>query len=545
MSKKTNKVQGRERNLFKTKALKKLSGVLATLLVISMLTPILAFASGFTDVRYRANGTVTGTIYLDGAVGEAVYDGAATQRIQLNILDANNNVIGNVYANYRNSQDGDTHYFNFQSTAISSTYQRIQLQYENVEVGETVTTWVYRESRTGGGGGGWGPIGGIGSDIVGSDGRANADRLAQLLRDNANATLEFSGDYVLLPASALQEGNTLKLINEVGSYTLPLKQINYASLADQLDLDLSNLWIRVQIKEVSEQTQSAIEAAAAQLGSEVLATGVDFYVGAEDYAGDDQVAINNFGNTYVSRTINVEGSVDNNKTTGVVFSNNRLSFVPSTFAADGDDTVATLKRNTNSIYTVVSSDNTFNDVNTHWGRQYVDLLANKLIVDGYEDGSFGPERNVTRAEFAAIVTRSLGLDTSVSSSTYFTDVTSGSWYAGVVNAAAQAGLVDGYEDGTFRPNAQINREELAAMVVRASAYAGNEISVSSSEQATLLARFADSTEIVWGHEEVAAAIKAGIIDGMTNTTVVPRADATRAQSSAMLKRFLDNANFIN
>ncbi|WP_052310083.1 S-layer homology domain-containing protein [Paenibacillus senegalensis] len=535
MSKKTNIVQGRERNLFKTKAMKKLSGALATLLVISMLTPILAFAASF-DWSFSRSGDIRGTVTLD------TYN---QEEVEVYIFGPNG-LITTTKATYdpnRNTENGYGYVidFSFANTDVpSSVYLGV---YDGGEFFKTSTR--NRPAAGGGGGGGWGPIGGIGNDIVGSDSRANADRLAALLRDNANATLEFSGDYVLLPASALQEGNTLKLVNEVGSYTLPLKQINYTSLANQLDLELNDLWIRVQIKEVNEQTQSAIEAAAAKLGSKVLATGVDFYVGAENYAADDQVAINNFGNTYASRTINVEGSVNNSKATGVVFSNNKLSFVPSTFAASGDNTVATLKRNTNSIYTVIESDISFNDVNTHWGRQYIDLLANKLIVDGYEDGSFGPERNVTRAEFAALITRSLGLDTSVTSSTYFTDVTSGSWYAGVVNAAAQAGLVDGYEDGTFRPNAQINREELAAMVVRASAYAGNEISVSASEQTNLLARYADSTEIVWGHKEVAAAIKAGIIDGMTDTTVVPRADATRAQSAAMLKRFLDNAKFIN
>src|SRR5690606_9302204 len=101
---------------------------------------------------------------------------------------------------------------------------------------------------------------------------------------------------------------------------------------------------------------------------------------------------------------------------------------------DGDNSKVTIKRNGTGVYAAIATDISFNDVASHWAKSYVDLLSHKLIVDGYEDGSFGPERNITRAEFAAIVTRSLGLDTSVTSSTYFSDVQSGDWYAGVVNA---------------------------------------------------------------------------------------------------------------
>lgn len=537
MSKKTKTMQGRERNLFKSKVMKKMSGVLATLLVISMLTPLLAFAASF-NYTYSRSGEVKGSVTLDTYHEEPVTVGVYENKV--------NGGFDVTTATYSVYEDGKGYVYNYDfklDTAYSSVYLRV---FENGKWSDKSAVRS-RPGASGGGGGGWGPIGGIGNDIVDSNGRADANRLAELLKENANATLEFEGDFVLLPASALQEGNTLKLVNETGSFTLPLKAINYTSLADQLELELDDLWIRVGIKEVAEDTQSAIESAASQLGSDVKATAVDFYVGAEDYNEEEQIAINSFGNTYANRTISVEGSVDSTKATGALYNptTRTLSFVPSTFAADGNDTVATLKRNGNSIYTVIESDISFNDVNTHWGRTYIDLLANKLIVDGYEDGSFGPERSVTRAEFAALITRSLGLDSSVTSSTYFTDVTSGSWYAGVVNAAAQTGIVDGYEDGTFRPNDQINREELAAMVVRASAYAGKEISVSSSEQASLLARFADSSQIVWGQQEIAAAIKAGIIDGVTDTTVVPRDEATRAQSSAMLKRFLENANFIN
>jgi len=114
----------------------------------------------------------------------------------------------------------------------------------------------------------------------------------------------------------------------------------------------------------------------------------------------------------------------------------------------------------------------------------------------------------------------------------------------VVGAAAKAGIVDGYEDGTFRPNAQITREELAAMVVRAYRYAGGDVTVTASEQVRILAAWSDANRIVWGHEVVAVAVKAGLMDGMTNTTLETYGQATRAQSAAMLHRFLSKVQFM-
>lgn len=167
-----------------------------------------------------------------------------------------------------------------------------------------------------------------------------------------------------------------------------------------------------------------------------------------------------------------------------------------------------------------------------------------MIVDGVTDTTFEADRNITRAEFAALVVRSLGLNT-VSGATYFSDVKSGDWYADVVGAAAQAKLVDGYEDGTFRPNAEITREELAAMVVRALKFAGVEINVDATKQAQLLSVWKDTNNIVWGKAEVTAALDAGLMNGMTDTTLGTDGQATRAQSAAMLKRFLTKAAFIN
>ncbi|HIT30243.1 MAG TPA: S-layer homology domain-containing protein, partial [Candidatus Scatomorpha stercoravium] len=83
---------------------------------------------------------------------------------------------------------------------------------------------------------------------------------------------------------------------------------------------------------------------------------------------------------------------------------------------------------------------------------------------GYEDGSFRPNASITRAEFVAIATRFF--DYSARYEGGFTDVSYGDWYADCVQASADMGLVNGYEDGSFRPNASITRAEACAIVNR-------------------------------------------------------------------------------
>jgi hypothetical protein len=288
----------------------------------------------------------------------------------------------------------------------------------------------------------------------------------------------------------------------------------------------------------------SISAAATALGATQIATPVDFTIVGLGKDGQTQAV--DLGNTYISRILPITKAADTTRSTGVVFdpTSKKLSFVPTLFSSSEDTNQATIKRNSNSIYTALELNKSFPDSKGHWAQGNIELLANKLVIDGVTDTTFEPERNITRAEFAALVVRSLGLDQAAGSSS-FTDVAAGDWFAGVVGAATKAKIIDGYEDMTFRPNQPIKREELAAMVVRALNYAGAKPTVTADRQAELLAKFTDSSSIVWAQSEIATAIEAGIIDGMTDTTIAPGNQATRAQSATMLKRLLTKSNFIN
>ncbi len=110
-----------------------------------------------------------------------------------------------------------------------------------------------------------------------------------------------------------------------------------------------------------------------------------------------------------------------------------------------------------------TTDNDFTDVGADaWYNETVSTLANAGVLAGYEDGSFRPNAPITRAEYAAIATRFDDLAAGTSS---FTDI-SGHWAEAAINAAYSAGWVGGYEDGTFRPDQNITRAEAMALINR-------------------------------------------------------------------------------
>ena len=108
--------------------------------------------------------------------------------------------------------------------------------------------------------------------------------------------------------------------------------------------------------------------------------------------------------------------------------------------------------------------NTFSDVaKSHWAANYIGYMQQFGIITGYADGSFRPDASVTRAEFAAIASRFEALTEGTKS---FSDVPGSHWAAKYINFAATRGWVNGYADGTFRPNNSITRAEVAAVTCR-------------------------------------------------------------------------------
>jgi trimeric autotransporter adhesin len=126
----------------------------------------------------------------------------------------------------------------------------------------------------------------------------------------------------------------------------------------------------------------------------------------------------------------------------------------------------------------------------------------------------------------------------------FRDVQPSTQTGDYIGAAAKAGIITGNTDGTFRPNDNITREQLAIMIIRAMEYTKNPITLSGSTSSALSA-FKDRGKIQNASAEfVAKAVQEGIILGMTTTEFQPQGNATRAQAAVMLQRMLGMAGFL-
>ena len=113
-----------------------------------------------------------------------------------------------------------------------------------------------------------------------------------------------------------------------------------------------------------------------------------------------------------------------------------------------------------------SSENNFSDVSADkWYNNAVSTLSRMGVIGGYADGTFRPDAPISRAEFAKIAV-SFTQNTGSATYNYFTDVKTTDWFAPYVTAAKDAGLIEGYSDGSFKPESKITRAEACAIVNR-------------------------------------------------------------------------------
>jgi hypothetical protein len=157
-------------------------------------------------------------------------------------------------------------------------------------------------------------------------------------------------------------------------------------------------------------------------------------------------------------------------------------------------------------------------------------MAAKNAVNGYEDGTFKPEEKVTRAQFVKMLVSSLEEKLEAYDGS-FTDVAEGDWFAPYVAAAKKLGIASGYADGSFKPNKEISRTEMAVML---SSLTDEELT--EEDAAKELTVFADADSIPsWAREAVAEVVKAGLMNG-DNGSFNPNNTANRAEAAAVIYR---------
>lgn len=170
----------------------------------------------------------------------------------------------------------------------------------------------------------------------------------------------------------------------------------------------------------------------------------------------------------------------------------------------------------------------FKDVEGHWALENIKLLKTKGIISGFEDGTFRPEGQVTRAQLTVMLVRAKGLKVKPQPKKYYTDVKSDFWAYKEIAAAKEAGLISPNLGTSFQPNLSATRELIADMVNR------------SFKPTAIRAgqKFSDINKS-WAKTAIVALNKGGVIDGYPDNTYRPQKPVTRAEISAMFIRAID------
>ena len=177
------------------------------------------------------------------------------------------------------------------------------------------------------------------------------------------------------------------------------------------------------------------------------------------------------------------------------------------------------------------------DIKGHWAQEAIYYLINKSLVNGVDvDGiaEIQPQRNITRAEFAAVLARSGNYTVKQDKVKNFKDVAEGSWYKEVIEKLSSNGIIEGYQDNTFGPDRPINRAEIVALIARVNNYLTEE----TKKEAVALEKFSDVDENSWYYQSVMAAKLKNIVDGYSDGTFRPLDNATRAEAFTIIARYL-------
>lgn len=173
----------------------------------------------------------------------------------------------------------------------------------------------------------------------------------------------------------------------------------------------------------------------------------------------------------------------------------------------------------------------FTDTVKHWANEEILKGVQLKLIEGYPDNTFRPSNPISRAEFVSIIVRAFKLDGKGEVLSFKDTDNIGAWAKDAVAKAIEAGIITGYEDGTFRPNENISRSEIAVIIARAMKLEVDE---------PVGTGFADDDSIPdWAKAAVKLLKEQEIIQGRTKDQFVPKANATRAESIVMILRMLE------
>lgn len=383
----------------------------------------------------------------------------------------------------------------------------------------------------------------------------NGGSLASVVAANPNAdrigfTLERAEGEVAelrLPKAAVEAllgATNTNLVVDIdsadGSVSIPVSELAEEKLRAALGLSGdADFEVSISISQASAAVAAVVteRLAADARNLQARSAVIDFSMTVR--SGDREVAITNF-DSYIFREIPVSGLV--NVDNAVAYNVDAEPVAVPTQVGTERVRFASLAF---SKYVVVERQPvTFSDLtNTHWAKKSIDRLTIRDVIVGFADGEVKPKRVTTRAEFAAMLTRSLALPEAGNYNGRFSDVKGNEWYVKSLIPAVEAGLLEGRANGTFGANDPITRQEAAAVVSRALSFLN--VSDDALDAGKSVGSFTDVASIApWAEADVKRAVQAGIIEGHANGTFEARGATQRGQVAAMIERLLKKGSLL-
>ncbi|MFX3636219.1 MAG: S-layer homology domain-containing protein [Candidatus Pristimantibacillus sp.] len=310
-------------------------------------------------------------------------------------------------------------------------------------------------------------------------------------------------------------------------YRFPVDEDFTDQIKQQLNLAKDTTYSVILHLQVDEQ---GIQSASLPAG--VVSNGKVIALKLEVQAGEKTATIERF-----DQFAQLRFPIDTTElTTAVRLGEEGVDHIPTKFITQNGKNYAELSLIRNGSFTMIQYSKSFDDIQGHWAEQQIQELANRRVVDGFVNGSFRPNENISRAQLAALTARALGLG-EVSYKNRFKDVRPEAWYANELEAAVSFDLLQGYEDGSFQGDSLVTREQAIVVLYRMAKLTG--IRVEEDTAMSALASFEDASQISsWAKADVGAAISVGIINGRSNGQLAPQEWMTRAELSAILYRWL-------
>lgn len=319
-----------------------------------------------------------------------------------------------------------------------------------------------------------------------------------------------------------------------------IKELRITSEIADISLDLDTL------KEIQKQIGSDISVTAKKVDNSTLSAEARKIVGDRpvydlSITGTNGKKITDFGNGKVSVSIPYTLGANENAANVIAYyidSTGKLTEMPNSAYDLVNQTLRFVTDHFSKFavgYKTVTVN--FTDITNRWAKDSIEFVAARGLLSGTGEGKFSPNTSMTRGMFVTALGRLAEIDATKYTKSSFTDVKADAYYMPYVEWASKNGIVSGIGDGKFAPDASITREQMAVIMQNYAKAIGFELPKVHAENS-----FADSAKIsTWAKDAVKSMQMAGILAGKNGNLFDPQGTATRAEVSAVLKRFVELA----